>query len=154
MANMRMLTLVTNLVEARRLPYIPPNGKVMQTGETVIIPGAIETELFLGALKTIHDEYIHDLSNNRITVTTEGFGGSGSPTYFTTTLGDGINPTFIVDVGFPTAGARIYLFDTFGGGPIYFFEAQTETPGSTQITFTFTPAPGAGQVSVFVFPAS
>lgn len=154
MANMRMLTLVTNLVEARRLPYIPPNGKVMQTGETVIIPGALETELFLGALKTIHDEYIHDLLNNRITVTTEGFGGSDSQTYFTTILGDGITSVFIVDVGFLTAGARIFLFDTFGGGPIYFFEAQMGMPMPTQITFTFTPAPAAGQISMFVFPAS
>jgi hypothetical protein len=153
MANARMLTLVKNLVETRRVPYIPPNGKIMQAGETSIIPGAIETELYLGAITTIHDEYVHDLLHNRIEVTTEGFGSSGSQVYFTTTLGDGINTLFVVETGFVTADARIFLFDTFGGGPIYFFDAELETPGLTQVTFTLTPAPAAGQISVFIFPA-
>lgn len=152
MANARMLTLVKNLSEARRIPYIPPNGKVMQTDETAIIPGVIETELYLGSPREVHEEYVYDLLNDRINVTVEGFGGSGS-LHFTTTLGDGINTVFVVDAGFTTAGARIFLFDTFGGGPIYSFIAELETPGPTQITFTLTPPPALNQISAFIFSA-
>lgn len=152
MANARMLTLVRNLVETRRLPYIPPNGRVMQNGETAIISGALETQIYLGMLKTIQDEYIYDLLNDRIAVSTEGFGGSGSDIYYNALLGNGLSTVFVVDVGFSTAGARIFMFDELGGGPIYFFTAETETPGPTQITITLSPAPATNQISLFVFP--
>lgn len=153
MANARMLTLLTNLAEARRLPYIPPNGKVMETGETVIIPGALETEIYLGMLKTANDEYVHDLLYDRISISTEGFGGSGAQTYFKTLIGDNVSTIFVLEVGFATANARLFLFDELGGGPIYFYEAGLATPGPTQVTLTLIPAPAVNQVCVFIFPA-
>lgn len=153
MANERMLTRVKNLVEARRLPYIPPNGRVVNTNETVVIPGALETELYMAALKEIHDEYIHDLLNNRIEVTTEGFGTAAGEDAFSSTVGDGTSTVFVIDAGFATTGATIYLFDAFGGGPIFGFEQQLATPGPTQVTLTLTPPPATGQINVFIFGA-
>jgi len=153
MPNERMLTRVKNLVETRRLPYIPPNGMIVNTNESIVVPGALETELYLAALKEIHDEYIHDLLTNRILVTTTGFGGGGSGgDYFTTTLGDGTSTVFVIDAGFATENAQVYLFDNFGGGPIFFFDKDLASPGPTQITLTLTPAPATGRVAAFVFP--
>jgi len=43
-------TTIQNTASFRRkVPYIPPNGKWMNAGETVVIPGILETELVLGS---------------------------------------------------------------------------------------------------------
>lgn len=65
---MPILTRVTNNFEARRLPYIPPNGMVLQSGQTVDIPGLLDTELYLGDDYDILDTFYNHVLSGRITV--------------------------------------------------------------------------------------
>ena len=149
-----MLTRITNVVEQRRLPYIIPNGRVLNFGETVIIPGAIETELYLSKNSDVHDEYIFDLVNNRIVVTTEGFGGgAGADPVFSSTIGDGVNTLFQIDAGFATAGATVLIYDTISGSILQTVQITLESPNAASVELEFTPAPASGQIAIFIFAA-
>jgi hypothetical protein len=155
MANERMLTRVTNTAEARRLPYIPPVGREMQNGEQATVPGAIETMIHMGFDSDVQDEYIYDLLNSRINVTTEGFGGGGDEDEqaYTTVIGDGSETVFDIDAGFSTENARVYVYDTISGSLISTMQLSLQTPNSTSVRLTFSPAPASGQIRVFIFEA-
>jgi hypothetical protein len=155
MSNSRMLTRVTNRAEARRVPYIPPVGREMQTGEQVTIPGALETIIHLGFDSDVQDEYIHDLLNNRITVTTEGFGDAeAADDAYTTVIGNGTQTVFDIDAGFDTENARVYVYDTISGSIITTYQLDRQTPNATSVRLTFSPPPAVGQIRVFVFSAA
>jgi hypothetical protein len=152
MANQRMLTRVTNTAEARRLPYIPPNGKEMEENEEVVIPGAIETMIHMGFDSDVQDEYIYDLLNFRIDVETEGFGGGGgAEDAHEATIGNGTDTVFEIDAGFLTASATVLVYDLLSGSIIQTSQIELSTPNITSVRLTFSPAPAASQIKVFIF---
>ena len=65
---MSVLTRITNNIGTRRLPYIPPNGATLSTGQTIDVPGLLDTELYLADLLRL-DEFRTDVALGRITVT-------------------------------------------------------------------------------------
>lgn len=148
----RVRTLVKNLTSRRRVTWVPPNGREMGQDEQISVSGVLETIVALGMDGSVFDQYVYDLENDRVEITKLGYAGGSESQYFTTTLGDGINSTFVVNAGFLTIGARIFLFDAFGGGPIYFFTSEPAVPGPTQVTLTLIPPPALNQILVFIFP--
>jgi hypothetical protein len=151
MANVRMLTKVRNLAERRRLPYIPPNGRVTDYDEQVSVPGAIETMIHLGFNSDVQDEYIYDLLNYRIDVEVEGFGGGGGGNAYDTIIGDGVETVFDINAGFETAGATVLVYDLVSGSIIQTVQIALSTPNATSVRLTFNPAPASGQIQVFIF---
>ncbi len=149
----RVQTRIKNLVERRRLTYIPPNGKVLNQDETVIVPGVLDTQIYLARDITELDKYLDDINNGRVEVTKIGFGGSGGSESFDTVIGNGSDTEFDINVGFATAGATVLLFDVLNNSPIGVYQVDLASPNPTSIHLTLTPAPASGQIQVFVFPA-
>jgi hypothetical protein len=143
-------TLVKNKAGARRISYLPPNGRFLHDEETVEVPGVLETILYLGRSSDELEQFLEDLNLGRVEVSSEGFGGPSSFA-FHSLVGDGLSTIFTFDVGFPTVDALIFLFSTASGGPIFFYILERGIPTPNSIRLTLTPAPPAGSLEVFVF---
>lgn len=56
----RARTLLTNMRGARRIHYIPPNGRFLQNSQQIEIPGVLETQLQLGADPKALQDFINE----------------------------------------------------------------------------------------------
>jgi len=66
------------------------------------------------------------------------------------TLGNGSDTEFDVDTGFGTELALAVLTDLIGGEEVIAYGFQRETPNSTSVRFTLTPAPALDQIQYSV----
>ncbi len=65
---MNTKTTLTNTGGRRLVGYIPPNGRIMEDGEIIDIPGILDTEIYLGQSSGI-TELDEDILAGRVTVT-------------------------------------------------------------------------------------
>lgn len=147
-------TRVKNLVSRRRLTYLPPNGKILERNETVVVPGVLDTQIYLTKDATEIDKFLDDINNGRIEVTKIGFGSGGDGGGgFDTVIGNGVDTVFEINVGFATENAAVYIYNLLTNTPVDIFQVTLSSPNPTSLTLTLTPAPAAGSLQVFVFPA-
>lgn len=148
-------TIVQNLGPARKLPYILPNGKFMHRGESITIPGELETELELAGQQGLLQLYRAERANGTINVTQVGIGGTGGGGggggVFSTVIGDGVTTVFDLDCGFTTNLCNINLLDLNGGGAVDAFSVARSFPTANSIRLTLAPAPGNRSLQVTVF---
>lgn len=147
-------TIIQNLANSRKVPYILPNGKFMHHLESVTVPGELETELELAGVPGLLQLYRAERANGLINVTQQGFGGSGGGGgggVFSIIIGDGVTTQFDLDCGFPTNLANINLLDVNGGGIVDAFSVQRSFPTANSIRLSLSPAPGIHSLQVTVF---
>ena len=62
-------------------------------------------------------------------------------------LGDGINTSFVIALGFDTEDVAARLFDLGrDGNEVFAFQLARQTPVPTSVTITLTPAPVLGSI--------
>ena len=86
MSEVRARTFVKNLVERRNISYILPNGRILDTNETVEVKGILETQLNLAGEASALDEFLFDQVQGRVRIiynidgVTSETGGGGTLT--------------------------------------------------------------------------
>lgn len=71
MAVNRAQTFVTNTGPTRFLRYLPPAGRLLNAGETISIPGILETMIQLAEHKIYLQEYLNDQAGGQIQISYE-----------------------------------------------------------------------------------
>jgi hypothetical protein len=131
------------------LPYIPPNGKWLLRNETVLVPGILETEVYLAKRSDVFGEYAYDVQTRRIDVETTD--SDITTNWHTAILGNGLSTTFDVETEFVTAGAGVYAYDLFSGSIVEAYQYLLSTPNTQSVRFVFDPAPGTSQIQIFIY---
>lgn len=150
MAESRVLTLVTNLMERRRVRWLPPNGRIMDHNESVSLPGVLETELALGLDPELFDIYEEEADSGSVLVQKIGYYTEGGR-YGIQIVGDGHSTVFDIDVGFPTGAAGVFLYDRSRQTMLHFVDVLRSTPNANSIRVTLSPAPATGEIEVYAF---
>lgn len=150
MPTARVITLVTNKKDRRRIRWLPPNGRIMAYNESVSLPGVMETELALALDPELFDLYEEEADSGDVTIQKIGYYTEGGR-YDIQIVGDGHSTVFDIDAGFPTASAGVFIYDRSRQTMLAFYEVLRSTPSPTSVRITLTPAPAAGEIEVYVF---
>jgi len=142
--------LVTNRLDCRRVRWIPPNGRIMDSNETILVPGVLETLLSAGLDPSLFDLYEREEADGDVSIRKVGYYTAGGD-YHVETIGDGYSTIFDVDAGFDTSSSTVFLYDLSRETMVQFFGVERGVPGANWVRITLDPAPAPGEIEVYVF---
>lgn len=149
-----MYTRFKNLGDPRYFAFLPNHGRNVDSGVQLVLNGDLKTVLasrhskrygpntYLRSLQTLIDEGEVEI---------ESLPEAPQHGTYRTLIGDGLATVFDLNVGFLTAHCRIFVYDVFLQAMVPFIVVVRGVPGPTFIRITVTPAPGIGELDVFVF---